>query len=76
MIFQTPPFAINYRTDTFITEEFTREESVHFTLAEASLVFDHSILHGYTLFFIRTSKFWPSFIVSLRFLGNLSLNCS
>ena len=29
----------------------------------------------YTLFFIRTSKFWPRLIV-LEFLHNLSLNCS
>ena len=30
----------------------------------------------YTLFFyIRTSKFWPSVVV-LKFLHNLSLNCS
>ena len=28
----------------------------------------------YTLFFIRTSKFWPRFVV-LKFLHNLSLNC-
>ena len=33
------------------------------------------IFIGYTLFFIRTSKFWPSLVV-LRFLHNLSLNCS
>ena len=29
----------------------------------------------YILFFIRTSKFWPSLIV-LNFLGNFSFNCS
>ena len=29
----------------------------------------------YTLYFIRTSKFWPSLIV-LKFLGNSSLSCS
>ena len=32
-------------------------------------------LIAYTLFFVRTSKFWPSLIV-LNFLGNFSLNCS
>ena len=32
-------------------------------------------LKYYTLFFIRTSKFWPS-LIFLNFLGNFSLNCS
>ena len=32
------------------------------------------IIHIHAFFFIRTSKFWPSLV--LKFLHNLSLNCS
>ena len=46
------------------------------TLGETLTVMYLRATNKYTLiYFIRTSKFWPSLVV-LKFLHNLSLNCS
>ena len=54
-------------TNNFVFKSFFYSFNVSFLVAMVEV--------NYTLFLIRTSKFWPSLVV-LKFLHDLSLSCS